>query len=56
MGLQFKVQYKKGIHNEDGDALSRKLVQDSQLFSVTTVQPMWLSSVLASYVSDPKSQ
>jgi hypothetical protein len=52
MGLQYKVQYKPGVHNGAADALSRKPQETSQVFSVTTLQPAWLSSVSASYVSD----
>ena len=53
MGLQFTVQYKKGIHNGAVDALSRKPVDSSQLFTLSTTQPAWLISVLASYDKDP---
>jgi hypothetical protein len=56
MGLQYKVQYKKGIHNGAADALSRRPNSDSQLFSVTTIQPSWLSKVQASYSSDATAQ
>jgi hypothetical protein len=56
MGLQYKVQYKPGVHNGDADALSRKPQEASQVFSVTTLQPAWLSSVSASYASDAFAQ
>jgi hypothetical protein len=54
MGLQYKVQYKQGIHNGAADALSRKPPQSSQVFALTTVQPVWLSSVIASYKGDER--
>jgi hypothetical protein len=56
MGLNFRVHYKKGIHNGAADALSRKPIQSSQLFSVTTIQPTWLQSVMSSYDADEKAQ
>jgi hypothetical protein len=55
MGLNFRVQYKKRIHNGAADALSRKPVHSSQLFSVTTMQPVWLTTVLNSYELDEKA-
>ena len=56
MGLQFRVIYKKGINNGAADALSRKPVDSSQLFAMTTVKPVWLEAVEASYVGDPYVQ
>lgn len=56
MGLQYTVQYKKGIHNSAADALLRKPPHSSQLFAVTTVQPSWLATVHASYVNDEQAQ
>jgi len=40
MGLQFKVMYKKGIHNGAADSLSRKPVDASQLLVISEVQPI----------------
>lgn len=52
MGLQYTVQYKKGIHNGAADALSRKPVLASPLLTVTVLKPLWLDRVAASYVGD----
>lgn len=56
MGLQFKVMYKKGIHNGAADSLSRKPVDASQLLVISEVQPIWLEQVVASYSSDVFAQ
>lgn len=56
MGLQFTVQYKKGIHNGAADALCRKPLESSQIYAVSTVQPRWLATIQASYTSDEQAQ
>lgn len=52
MGLQYTVQYKKGIHNGAADALSRKPVESSQLMAATVMKPVWLERVANSYAQD----
>jgi hypothetical protein len=52
MGLQYIVQYKKGVLNGAADALSRKPVHSSPLMVATVVQPDWLDKVVDSYKDD----
>ncbi|XP_051228993.1 uncharacterized protein [Lolium perenne] len=52
MGLQYTVQYKKGVLNGAADALSRKPVHSSPLMVATVVQPDWLDKVVDSYKDD----
>jgi hypothetical protein len=56
MGLQYTVQYKKGILNGTADALSRKPVEASPLMAATVLQPVWLDRVAESYLNDEYSQ
>ena len=56
MGLQYKLVYKKGIHNGAADALSRKPPASSELFAASTVQPVWLDRVIDSYAEGVKMQ
>lgn len=56
MGLQYIIQYKKGINNGAADGLSRKPPVSSQIFAIKTVQPAWLSSVVQSYANNPQTQ
>jgi hypothetical protein len=56
MGLQYRVVYKKGILNGAADALSHKPTEGAKLFSFSTVQPLWLDRVLASYDNDAHVQ
>ena len=56
MGLQYSVQYKKGIQNGTADGLSRKPPASSEIFAISSVQPVWLSSVEQSYAIDTRAQ
>jgi hypothetical protein len=56
MGLQYSVQYKKGALNGAADALSRKPVDTSLVMLATTLKPVWLDRVAASYSSDVQIQ
>lgn len=56
MGLQYKVVYRKGIHNGAADALSRKPPHNSQILSITTATPAWLDRVEDSYATDSRAR
>lgn len=52
LGLQYRIEYKKGIDNSAADALSRRVHMQSQCSSMSIIQPAWLTEVLASYEHD----
>jgi hypothetical protein len=52
MGLQYIVQYKKGILNGVADALFRKPDDSSPLMAAIVLKPVWLDKVLDSYTGD----
>jgi len=54
-GLQYKVVYKPGSTNLAADALSRHPTPPSQLQAVSSLQPAWVSEVLAGYDNDPSA-
>jgi hypothetical protein len=55
MGLQFRIQYKKGVDNSAADALSR-VTHVHQLLAISKVRPVWIQEVLNSYVTDGAAQ
>jgi hypothetical protein len=56
LGLQYKIVYKKGSENRVADALSRRVHEAIDLAYISEAKPQWLSSVQASYKSDPVAQ
>lgn len=55
MGLNFRLQYKKGAENRVTDALSRASHQDTLCTAaVSVVQPVWVTKLQDAYISDPQ--
>lgn len=55
MGLNYKIQYKKGKENRAADALSRR-GHSSLATTVTEIIPSWIQEVINSYATDPAAQ
>jgi hypothetical protein len=55
MGLQFRIQYKKGNSNMAADAFSRQF-SDMATIASSTVQPEWLDRLQAGYEDDVQAR
>ncbi|GAB2271142.1 hypothetical protein Dimus_038902 [Dionaea muscipula] len=54
LGLQYKIEYKKGVENKAADALSRR--HEEELSAMTAVTPSWMEEIQKSYTDDPYAQ
>lgn len=53
MGLDFEVQYKKGMENKLANAISKRQEEDSTVMAMSKTQHTWLQEVSHSYKGDP---
>lgn len=52
VGLDYEIEYKKGVENRAADALSRCYVHTTHYTALTTVVPVRMQKVINSYKSD----
>jgi hypothetical protein len=55
VGLQFRLQYKKGHDNTVVDSLSR-VAQHFELSATSAVLPIWVQEIFNSYAMDDEAQ
>lgn len=52
LGLDYEIQYKKGVENKVVDAFSRR-GKSSQVLATTVIKPNWVLKVIENYEGDP---
>ncbi|XP_031104476.1 uncharacterized protein LOC116007955 [Ipomoea triloba] len=54
LGLQYTIQYKRGVDNCATDALSRRMVdhEDTAMNAISSVKPQWAEKIAQSYEND----
>lgn len=57
LGLQYSIEYKKGVENSAADSLSRRPATSAdilpELHHISSAQPAWLEEIMQSYLNDP---
>jgi hypothetical protein len=56
LGLQYTIVYRKGAENTAADALSRRPYHTGSVAAISSVQPTWITDVVAGYQSDAKTR
>ena len=56
MGFNYTIAYKKGVKNNEVDALSIKGLNDAELATIYIVQSGWLADIRDSWIGDELAQ
>ena len=68
LGLDYEIQYKRGVENGVADAFSRRRMegasdsnreaelQVAQVCAISSIQPRWTQELLESYIGDAQAQ
>jgi Reverse transcriptase (RNA-dependent DNA polymerase)/RNase H-like domain found in reverse transcriptase/Integrase zinc binding domain len=52
LGLDYTIEYKKGVENKVVDALSRVERQSGELLAISELIPQWVNDIINNYIED----
>jgi hypothetical protein len=56
LGLQFRIQYRRGSENRVANALSRRPHPAEHVLALSLIQPLWMQEISDSYQADTRAQ